>query len=98
MFVVGRAGEGFQRVFEDCTYSMLVTTRTLVSCRFWFQFNPRAPELPARSLLAAVTSLRDTDYLVNACLELILMTVILLALSCKCAFSGANHEASGFCN
>ena len=47
VFVVGRAG--FDRVFEDCTYSLLVTTKTLVSCRFWFQFNPRAPELPARS-------------------------------------------------
>ena len=35
VFVGGRAGEGFQRVLR--TVFMLVTTKTLVSCRFWFQ-------------------------------------------------------------
>lgn len=61
----------------------------------------------ARALLAGVlsfvscktlASLRDTDYFVDACIEHSLMTVILSALSCKCAFSEANHEPSGSCN
>ena len=86
--------------FEDC---ILVTTKTLVSCRFWFQLlvEPRNFLLAGISTFVSyktLASLRDTDYFVDACIKHSLMTVILLALSCKCAFSEAIHEAAGSCN